>query len=228
MTNLVGAILGAIAAAWLIIAGGLFGALLASVWAVLFLLARTEAALQPTKGRRLAIDSALLLLCLAGGFEGGWYLIPAGGAFVVGDLLGPDSPEVLGLSRRRAAVGFRLLAAALIAGAVATYVYAPLMTAAGSSGPAAATSLFARPGQTLAPLGIGLLTIALAALGAPFLLPVMRGRTRQTVAIAFLLIGFGGALTGSGAALFALPLLCSGLAWQLLPVDEPRATSVLT
>lgn len=222
MRRAVGVVLLVLGLAFFPIADGPFGLLLAMAWSVVFLVARVEVAIQTAIRRRVLVDLAVLTLCVLGGFEGGWYLIPAGLAFAVGDLGASEAQPLSTRRRGQLAVAFRLIATSLGVTFAAIYVMVPLISAASSPAPSASSvSLFAKAPQPIAAWGLAVILVGAllvsASLGSRFLPP---NRRRRVLAVGIIGLGAGAIATGAGFALFFLPLSCAVLAWQLLSAQE--------
>ena len=73
------------ALALLLIAPNANGPLLILVWAIALTIYRSVASVATGRGLRVGVGVAFLWLCFIGAFWGGWFLIPAGVAFVLHD-----------------------------------------------------------------------------------------------------------------------------------------------
>lgn len=166
----------ALVALGLIVVAAPFGLVLGMFWAALFAIFRTVAWSMGYRSGRRWIGWLLLGVCFLGAFEGGWFLIPAGAAFLFVDSRSKPAPPawrdgarlelIAGLAS--AAVGW--LALALIA-------FGPLYSAAysstgapGGSGPSETvpTSLWAVgiTGRAAVVLLVAAVTLALVAIGS--------------------------------------------------------------
>jgi hypothetical protein len=72
----------ALACGVFLIAPDVNGPLLVAVWLLVFGIERAAVASIATRESRVALDAILLVGCVLGAFEGGWYLVPASIGFL--------------------------------------------------------------------------------------------------------------------------------------------------
>jgi hypothetical protein len=202
---------------------GPFSALLSVGWVVVFLVARTKAAIQRGVQGRVVVDLVVLALCLFGGFERGWYVVPAARVFSVGDFVSRDRPALAPARRDQLSVGFRITATLLPLAATAVYVWAPLVSAASSGVPSPApVSRFGSTPQHPEMAGVVFLGVACLLLVASLTELFPKDAAQRTLASTTVLIAVGAVLTGRGFVVFAVPLMCSAVVWQLVATPNIR------
>jgi hypothetical protein len=116
------------AAAILVFAVSPGGWILAAAWALVILVVRVVASLAPSREARTIIGVLFVAVCLLAAFEGGWYVIPAGLAFLWADrrpTVGPVAPP-LGGPQLEIIAG--VMSAVVGWLALAVIVWAPLYT----------------------------------------------------------------------------------------------------
>jgi len=78
--------LAVIALGLFLIAPAVNGPLLVLGWGIVLSLYRYIATAAPDRASRALVDAGFLVICTLAAFEGGWFLLPAGVAYLVRDL----------------------------------------------------------------------------------------------------------------------------------------------
>jgi hypothetical protein len=205
------------------LAVGPFGIALAIWWGVVLVVARAEVAFQRVRASLIAIDAAFAAIAFLGGFEGGWYLLPAIGVFVLMDwTVGDDDPGMPPSDRLRLGYIFGVAGLVAVPVGVGAFAWLGAYASVTSSAPGAARLSFLDLAPE--PWAYGGIALALFASGlmAVGLLAIARKRAwgPSTLALSFIVLSVAAILTVSGVLFLAPAVLLAGVSFQLLRMES--------
>jgi hypothetical protein len=210
-----------------IVAVGPFGLALATWWGVFLVVTRVEVALQRDRVSRIAIDAVFAAVAFLGGFEGGWYLLPAIGVFAVMDWRADRDTAMDPSARVR--LGYLYGAASLAAVLVGVGAFAWLRAygSVTSSVPGVVRPSFLDLAPE--PWAYGGIALALIAGGLMATGLVADARNKawgiRLLAVSLGILVVAAAMTVSGALFVAPALLLGGVSFQLLRMESPSGQS---